>query len=906
LLVLAALAAGGTARAQPTEPEAEPPPEGAGEGSVPRGGAGAVIVPGTQPAPAPPAKISMPKLTKYSPPVYPPDAAKAGIEGSVGLKLDIDRTGRVTKATVDTPGGHGFDEAALAAAPGLEFDPARRPDGTAVPARILYQYRFTLTPPPSEAGKAGLPPPPKDIDTIVASVLAKGGDAPVVGVSVSLQHPDGRRETVTTDATGKFRLRNLPPGKYRIRIAATGFEPFEVVEDVAKDEAIEVKYRLTLAVTSDGGIEVTVRGERPAREVTKRTLERREIDRIPGTGGDALRSVQNLPGVARSAFGGGLLIVRGSAPEDTLTFIDKTPVPLIYHFGGLASVVPTETLEKIDFYPGNFSAQYGRAMGGIVDVGLRSPKQDGKYHGVAQLDLIDGRLLLEGPIPLLKNWTFLAAGRRSWVDAWLGPVLKQTGANVTQAPVYYDYQFMLEGRLSATDRLRATFFGSDDAFELLLDEAPEGEPGLTGDFGLHTAFQRFQLSYEHRWSSRSRLTWMASYGRDTAGFQLGPLYLNFELNSVDVRLELAHQFAKWITMNVGTDIHGGTGSANVRFPTPPLAGHPENQPFTTNPFREQSFQGVFSRPAAYAELEIVPHARLRIVPGVRVDYAFDSKHVDVSPRLNGRVDIVKGFPRTTAKGGIGLYYQPPEFQESVEPFGTQGIRSNRAVHLGLGVEQEITRQLEVSVDGFYKKLDQLVVDSPANDGEFTNDGTGYAAGGELLLKYKPDERFFGWAAYTLSRSVRTDEPGGEEHPANFDQTHVLTLLGSVRLGRGWEVGARFRLVSGNLITPVVCDPEAEGCIKDRLNALLHAPSAQYTALAFGSDNSERLPLFHQLDLRLDKTWRFKSWQLSFYLDIQNVYNHQQPEGVSYNFNYTKREFITGLPFLPSIGLRGAF
>jgi outer membrane receptor protein involved in Fe transport len=80
-------------------------------------------------------------------------------------------------------------------------------------------------------------------------------------------------------------------------------------------------------------------------------------------------------------------------------------VPIIYHFGGLSSVVPTEMLEKIDFYPGNFSSEYGRAMGGIVDVGLRSPREDGKYHGVAQLDLIDGRLVVEGPIPFVKNWS---------------------------------------------------------------------------------------------------------------------------------------------------------------------------------------------------------------------------------------------------------------------------------------------------------------------------------------------------------------------------------------------------------------------------------------------------------------------------------------------------------------------
>ena len=116
-----------------------------------------------------------------------------------------------------------------------------------------------------------------------------------------------------------------------------------------------------------------MQGERPPREVTRRTLERREINRIPGTSGDALRSIQNLPGVARPPGLAGLLIVRGSAPQDTAIFVDGTEVPLIYHFGGLSSVIPTELLDRIDFYPGNFSARYGRVMGGIVDVGLRSP-----------------------------------------------------------------------------------------------------------------------------------------------------------------------------------------------------------------------------------------------------------------------------------------------------------------------------------------------------------------------------------------------------------------------------------------------------------------------------------------------------------------------------------------------------
>ncbi|NUO54499.1 MAG: hypothetical protein HOV80_37115, partial [Polyangiaceae bacterium] len=72
------------------------------------------------------------------------------------------------------------------------------------------------------------------------------------------------------------------------------------------------------------------------------------------------------------------------------------------------------------------------------------------------------------------------------------------------------------------------------------------------------------------------------------------------------------------------------------------------------------------------------------------------------------------------------------------------------------------------------------------------------------------------------------------------------------------------------------------------------------------DNTERLPLFHALDLRVDKRWKFKYWQLSTYLDVQNVYNNQNAEAVGYNFNYTAREYVNGLPILPSIGIRADF
>src|SRR5690606_27695582 len=223
--------------------------------------------------------------------------------------------------------------------------------------------------------------------------------------------------------------------KYRLQVEAEGFDSLDSEEEVFAGEVTDLTYRITAKSTE---AEVVIQGDRPAREVTRRTLERREIQRIPGSSGDALRSIQSLPGVARPPGLAGLLIVRGSAPQDTNYFIDGALVPLVYHFGGLSSVIPTELLDKIDFYPGNFSAKYGRVTGGIVDVAMRSPDTECRdrlgaptgekdcFHGLAQVDLIDGRMLLQGPLG--DDWSFAVAGRRSWVDAWLKPVLEEAGA----------------------------------------------------------------------------------------------------------------------------------------------------------------------------------------------------------------------------------------------------------------------------------------------------------------------------------------------------------------------------------------------------------------------------------------------------------------------------------------------
>ena len=899
--------------APPPPPPPEVPPDG-GDVSVPRGGSSAVITPPEQPGDgargSAPRTASLPRPLNYAPPRYPAAAEKAGLEATVTLQLDIDQRGRVTKAFVVDPAGHGFDESALEAAQKLEFDPARRADGTPHAARILYRYSFALTTrraPGADAGGPGGGQSPGSTpggaaeetiaETLSGTILLRSTEIPVAGATITARGPDGKDVVATADASGRFHFNRLAPGSYRVTIRARGYESLEVDERLSPDEPLEVRYRLIVA---GGGLEVTVRGPRPPREVVKRTLQQREIDRIPGTNGDALRSVQSLPGVARIPGGIGLLIVRGSAAGDTQTFIDGTPVPLIYHFGGLSSVVPTELVEKIDFYPGNFSAQYGRAQGGIVDAGLRSPRSDGKYHGLVQVDLIDARALLEGPVPLFESWRFAAAGRRSYIDAWLGPVLDSQGAGATQAPVYYDYQFLLETTPSPASRLRLSFFGSDDGFKLIVPPNPR-DPAFSGNFDLHTAFQRVQLLYENDavGGDDTRLRGVFALGRDNVDFGLGSFYFLLEVLSVTSRLEVSRRISQGVTLNAGFDLLSGVAEVSARAPSGPVA---------TRSIREITLDQGVLQPAAHVELEIVPHPRAKIVPGVRIDYFNVNNRTDLSPRVNARYDLIQGYPRTTAKAGAGIFHQPPAFQQSVEPIGNSDLRSSTAIHYALGLEQDVTRRLEASAEAFYKDLENQIDQFRGPEGtNFDNARQGYAVGGEFLLKYKPDERFFGWAAYTLSRSAFNEREGLPERLISFDQTHILTVLGSYRLGGGWEFGARFRLVSGNLTTPNICDVSTdESCDPNRTSALFYAPTGTYVPIAISGPATERLPLFHQLDLRVDKRWKFKSWQLSAYLDVQNVYNRANSEGISYNYNFTGRQYVKGLPILPSLGLRGDF
>jgi TonB family protein len=772
-----------------------------------------------QPNNSEPAALVPPKLVEPVEPTYPEAKRASGEAAKVLLTLSIDRTGAVTDVGVAESAGPEFDEAAIAAARNLRFEPALK-NGAAVPAKIRYSFDFKLAPPAPAPEPVPVPVP-----------------VPV-----------------------------LPP--------AAAAAP---------------------SASEDDALDLEVQGEKPPREPTKRVLLAEEISKIPGTNGDAIRAISNMPGVARPPGGDGALIVRGSSPRDSQVFVDGTNIPMVYHFGGLSSVIPTEMLERIDFYPGNFGPQYGRASASIIDVGVRSPRKD-RFGGLLQFDLVDGRLLAEGP--LSKKTRFMVAGRRSWLDAWLGSALSAGGVSVTRAPVYYDYQAMVEHDLSRSSTVRLFAFGADDRFKLTLNSPSAADPALGGTASASNNFVRVQGRVDTRVTNDTRVISQVSVGHDGEHFSIGTIGLDTSIYSVDARSDVRSKFSDAVTGVVGIDMQYANYDVTAKVVPNDFDSTQNTGPLFGRPSVLLQGTGNVFRPAGYAMLELTPAKGLKLFPGVRADYNKDTKGWTLDPRLGARFDVHGGFPRTTLKGGVGLYHQPPQPYQSLKPFGSPGVGSPSALHTSVGVEQEFTREVELSIELFHKDLNNLVVPVAAANAaqsglSYQNIGSGRSYGSEVLLRYKPqaDGRFFGWVAYTLSKSERRDADNQALYTYEYDQTHILTALGSYKLGRGWQAGARFRYISGTPYTP-------------ETGGVMDFDAGTYAPLSSANKNSGRTGAFHQLDVRVDKTWQFKAWQLSAYLDVQNTYVHENPEGVSYNYNFSKSAPLTGIPFLPIIGIRG--
>jgi TonB family protein len=856
----------------------------------------------------------VPKQTKFVEAEYPKEAAEKGIEAEVVLLLDINAQGKIDSVSVAepaTPPGMGFDEAAMVAAQEFEFEPAEL-DGKPIAVQLSYRYRFKLKPKepvlPAAPGAPSLPadapagtaptaPARQPVVNFTGLLRERGTRLPMPGVLVTVFRdteagPQGFEST--TNAEGRFQFFDLTPGEWKVLVETPGYYPYRTTETIASNERVDATYFVERGTYNP--FDITITATRPRKEVSRTVLSAAEIEKIPGAAGDPLAVIQNFAGVARAPFAG-QIIVRGSAPEDTQVFVDGATVPLIYHFGGLRSVIPVGMLDSIEFFPGNFAPEYGRATGGIIDVKVKK-LQPQKVGGYVDVSLLDTGVFLE--VPLGDKGAIAVAGRRSYID-WIinAAVPDDAPVNFVTAPRYYDWQLLGNYRPAPAHDLRAFFFGSDDELKILFQNPADIDTTFSGNsFSASTNFYRSLLTWKYVPGGRFENELRLSSGRDLIDFKAGPLVIDLNIYSAQIRENASNKLTDWLTLSYGLDVLFQQVDFLVQLPLPPKEGQPMSNVDLGVLMRSENNDERAFEPAFFAELEMKPMPGLLLLPGLRIDRLQTDQTIP-QPRITARWEMVKGM---TLKGGAGLFTQAPNPQEGEmdEVFGNPWLSAERAQHYSLGFEWKPREYLTLDWTGFYKRLSQLVSsteDVINEDGMlrpliYDNGGKGRVYGMELVARHEFANNFTGWVAYTLSKATRTDSGKTEDRLFDFDQTHILSIVGSYLLPRNWQAGMRFRLVSGNPTTPV--------------NGAVYNASTDRYDPTYGPVNSARTGMFHQMDLRIDKRWVYQRWMFNAYLDIQNVYNRANPEGVQYNYNFRESKPQQGLPLITILGLRAEF
>jgi hypothetical protein len=682
---------------------------------------------------------------------------------------------------------------------------------------------------------------------------------------------------VTSGADGSF---ELPAGGVVALTVIDGAHEVAVVDVTGGDLVIRLAPRT--------GEVIEIVGERRVDTPGGVRVDRAQLQVIPGSRGDLLSGIKNLPGIANNGSLTPLssgLIIRGSSPEDSRILIDGFEIPVLYHFLGVQSVLPTEMLSNLEYLPGSYGVAFGRAAGGIVAVTSRDePEREG---GFAELSFVNLAGLLQGRIG--KRASYTVAARRSVIDAILPAVLPDnSGLAFTVYPRYYDYQGKLTYRPRDRWTLSAFAFGSDDRIELATDGDNAADPVASGQLSNATSFTRLIASARYRRTGLQVDAGTSAY-TDTNHFRVGgERFLLLDRDGVAARFNATWDVSQRIRTVIGGEADVTRTGYDIKFVRPPREGDPRGPNFTQDALIETTGSNTFRDLATWMSTTVFPVPSFEITGGARVDAYLRNRETVVQPRGEAIWRVADG---STLRAAGGLYTRPPEFLD-------QGLQPDldpvRAVQTSTAVEQRVAPWLTASATVFYNRMSDLIVlptdrRDPASLGGYQNLGSGDARGIEILLRIKSDS-VFGWLAYTGTRATRRDGDMMPVRRFDYDQAHNLVAVASWQASPRWRFGGRFQLTTGKPYTPVIGSTY-------QADVDLYLP-------AYGAPASQRVDTQHQLDLRVDRLWRFQRWSLSAYLDISNAYLNAAAIDYQYNFDYSRRTPITTLPILPSFGLRG--
>lgn len=738
------------------------------------------------------------------------------------------------------------------------------------------------------------------------------------------------KESQFTDNEGKAKFDIPAPGFYTVRVILENNILQPGIQVLGKDQLITIftvqpktiKQEQEQVVSDEG---VVIIGKRNKQTSSVYTVKLEEIKRIPGQFGEALRGIENLPGVNAPPFGNGDIALRGANEDSNSYYVDDLPIAYPYHLVALNSVLQNEFINNIDVYTGSYPARFGDATGGVI--AIYTPDNIEKFGGLTTFSLWSSSVLLQSPIFTNKGY-YIVGARVSYLDQTLRQLIPDS---VTLIPKYQDAQIKYKYNISPSNALYFYFIGSKDSFVAKVEDRPfdnplkEPPPDLIGArAAVNRDFLTTALRYVYQPSSQF-------YTENTLLYYIRRIYLDAAIGNISAKFTRTEGYSalknesyyeilkNFLTLEAGFELRNfiyKNQGQTIR-QVDPL--NPNPNPYKTDPpdFEKVPVNDQNISPFNNAYLQfVIKTNRFEFVPGIRYEYFTLNKQEVLDPRGTFSIVLIDNLKLI---GGGGIYHQIPNGNEYSPSSGNPYLRFEKAIHNSIGFEY--SKELWIfRIEGFKQYFDDLVVgDSyitiPFKINEdpiiqnrieqpilynaplyFSNKGDGYSYGTEIFIKKdKPPRKngIYGWISYTHSISKRRDHihrlteeekqrilsanerrllqyyDNSKEFSSDFDRRHILNFILGWKINSEYQIGIRWRYSTSPPYTEIVGD---DGGITKNNGRPIFEPKYSDTP------NTLRQSPYHRLDLRLDKFLNYDWGYGNVYLELINAYIRNNPGG----------------------------
>lgn len=629
---------------------------------------------------------------------------------------------------------------------------------------------------------------------------------------------------------------------------------------------------------------------------------------------DIINSIQMMPGVIAGIDATNGYYVRGGNKDQNLIQLDEATLYNPSHFFGLVSAFNSSAINSATLIKDGFPATYGDNLSSVLDITMKEGNNQ-QVGGEVQAGSTTSGVTLYGPLVKQKS-SYLLSVRRSVMDLWLQPLLKDNSYNNFH---FYDINTKVNYRISENDHIFLSFYKGRDNSSYTSDSSGKAPIG----YGISYGNQTFTLRWNHLYNPQLFANTSVIYNKysQSVTAEQKPYFteLYSGIRDIECKTDLnyypnpTHKITAGISLLFQTLTPASLSNSELSGPLQSV--DPSRLP-------EQNAYRV----ALYLGDEIRMGNKLLLYIGGRLPllYTNSANYAHFEPRLSANFNI------TPSSGIKASYTHMHQYLHLVQSYNASfpaeiWIGSSDAVKPESSWQSTVSlyknfanNTYQVTLDGFYKQMDNQLLFGGGEQPPITSNiqdmlvfGEGKSSGIELSLR-KTKGKLRGWLAYTYSSATQQFDSLnlGKSFPFANDRQHSLYVTASYSISQHWELSSNLVITSGRAFTfdseTTVTPGQGNGLYKkDKKN------KKQKTQIV---QNNYMLDPYNRLDISISyknkKQLATRILESEWILSVYNVYARPNTFFAYRTFNpFTLKPVVQQVSFLsviPSITYRLSF